>query len=239
MKNRLKFAGKVCLAFGLMIALAFGVCVALIDMNPGRERAKETPSVHRPRQRTAVRKAWNRREDGSPMLYGDGWFDDSGYFFAVLFNGEMADPGSLEQVGTALAGRGRRGLEYLRGVLADVPRDDPTAPQQIVQLHLSIGGLHMYEGEFDAAVREFEAARDCEPDRRRPRAGELRGPAGDGRSEARRGRELRRVLQRGELHLSAGTRGDSPPDEWVEGSDAPLHGLPRESGPRTWAFAGS
>ena len=44
-----------------------------------------------------------------------------------------------------------------------VSRDDPTAPQQIVQLHLSIGGLHMYQGDFDAAVREFEAARDGEP----------------------------------------------------------------------------
>ena len=101
-----------------------------------------------PRQKKAVRKAWNRREDGSPMLYGDGWFDDSGYFFAVLFNREAADPGSLEQVGTTLAERSRRGLKYLRSVLEDVPRDDPTAPQQILQLHLSIGGLHMYDGRI-------------------------------------------------------------------------------------------
>ena len=163
MNSRLKLIAKVCLAFGLMTTLAFGVCVALIDISSRREPGKRTQSVHRPPQRKATRKAWNRREDGSPMLYGDGWFDDSGYFFAVLFNGEVADPSSLEQVGTALAGRGRRGLEYLRGVLADVPRDDPTAPQQIVQLHLSIGGLHMYEGDFDAAAREFEAARDGEP----------------------------------------------------------------------------
>ena len=105
MKNRLKFAVKVGLAFGLMVALAFGACVALIDMSSGREPGKGTRSVHRPPQRKATRKAWNRREDGSPMLYGDGWFDDSGYFFAVLFNGEVADPSSLEQVGTALAGR--------------------------------------------------------------------------------------------------------------------------------------
>ncbi len=163
MKNPLKSAVKVGLAFGLMVALAFGACVALIDMSSGREPGKGIHSVQRSPQRTATRRAWNRREDGSPMLYGDGWFDDSGYFFAVLFNGEVADPSSLEQVGTALAGRGRRGLEHLRGVLADVSRDDPTAPQQIVQLHLSIGGLHMYEGDFDAAAREFEAARDGEP----------------------------------------------------------------------------
>jgi hypothetical protein len=163
MKNRLRFAVRIGLALGLMTALAIGVCVALLDMSSGRNQVKGMTSVRRPPQRTETRRAWNRREDGSPMLYGDGWFDDSGYFFAALFNGEVADPGSLKQVGTALAGRGSRGLKYLRGVLADVPRDDPTAPQQIVQLHLSIGGLHMYEGDFDAAAREFEAARDGEP----------------------------------------------------------------------------
>src|SRR5262249_20120108 len=31
------------------------------------------------------------------------------------------------------------------------------------ELHLAIGGLHMYGGEFDDAVREFEQARDGEP----------------------------------------------------------------------------
>ncbi len=166
MKNRVKFVVKAGLAFGLMVALAVGACVALIDMNSSRERVSRSQSARRPPRRKATHQAWNRREDGSPMLYGDGWFDDSGYFFAVLFNGEVADPGSLEQVGTAVAGRARRGLKYLHGVMADVPRDDPTAPQQIVRLHLSIGGLHMYEGDFDAAEREFEAARDGEPDRR-------------------------------------------------------------------------
>ncbi len=162
-KRRLKFAAKVGLAIGLMTAVAFGVTVALIDYKPTHERAKGKQSAHQPRQKKVDHKAWNRREDGSPMLYGDGWFDDSGYFFAVLFNREATDPGSLEQVGATLKGRAGRGLEYLHSVVADVPRDDPTAPQQIVRLHLSIGGLHMYEGDFDEAVREFEAARLGEP----------------------------------------------------------------------------
>ena len=163
MKNRFRSAAKVGLTLGLMLALAFGVCVMLVDMSSGRERAVRSHSMEPPRSRKAVRRAWNQREDGSPMLYGDGWFDDSGYFFAVLFKREPADPGSLEQVSDAISSRASRGLKYLRGVLAGVPRDDPTAPHQIVQLHLSIGGLHMYEGDFDAAVREFEAARDGEP----------------------------------------------------------------------------
>jgi hypothetical protein len=165
MKTPFQFAVKVVVALGLMIGLAFGACVALIDSNFGRDRPKETRSVsvHKPRERDATRKAWNRREDGSPMLYGDGWFDDSGYFFAIIFNEDPADPASLEQLGAKLSGRADRGLKYLRTVLDGVPRDDPTAPQQIARLHMSIGGLHMYDGDFDAAAREFEAARDSEP----------------------------------------------------------------------------
>jgi hypothetical protein len=162
MKKRIMFAVKVVVALSLMMALALGACLALVDWNSGRERPRAS-TVRRPRERTAPRRSWNRREDGSPMLYGDGWFDDSGYFFAVLFNEEVTDPGSLDQVGHALAGRAGRGLKYLRAVLDGVPRDDPTAPQQIAQLHLSIGGLHMYQGDFDAAAREFEAARASEP----------------------------------------------------------------------------
>jgi len=163
MKGRFKLAAKAGLAFGLMAALALCASIVLSDPNWGRGRGSEARSVHRPREPKPLRKAWNTREDGSPMLYGDGWFDDSGYFFAVLFNGEVADPSSLEQIGTALTGRARRGMDYLRGVLAAVPRNAPDAAIQIVQLHLAIGGLHMYEGESAAAAREFEAARDAEP----------------------------------------------------------------------------
>jgi hypothetical protein len=162
MNGRFKLAAKVGLAFGLMVALACGVSVALVDLKFGRDPGKGTQSFRRPGVQKAARKAWNRREDGSPMLYGEGWFDDSGYFFAALFNGEVANPGSLEEVGTALTGRARRGVSYLRGVLADMHRDVPEVPPEIVKLHMSIGGLYMYEGEFAAAVREFEAARDTE-----------------------------------------------------------------------------
>ena len=28
------------------------------------------------------------RDDGTPYLYGDGWFDDSGYFFGVMFTND-------------------------------------------------------------------------------------------------------------------------------------------------------
>jgi len=164
MSGRLKLATRLGAALTLMVALAFGVSIALSDPNLGRSTpGKKVRSARQHAAPKPARKAWNRRDDGSPMLYGDGWFDDSGYFFAVIFTGAMQDPNSLEQVSTALSGRAARGVDYLRGVLAEVPRDVPEGPPQIVQLHLAIGGLFMYEGDFAAAEREFEAAREFEP----------------------------------------------------------------------------
>jgi hypothetical protein len=163
MNRRLKQAVQGGLVLGLLLAVALGASVVLVDLNSGTDRARSTHTARTPRGPRGDRKAWNRRGDGSPMQYGDGWFDDSGYFFAVRFNGDVADPDSLGQVGASLTGRAQRGIAYLRGELAEMPRDVSESSQQIVQLHLAIGGLYMYEGDFTAAAREFEAARDAEP----------------------------------------------------------------------------
>ena len=173
MSAGLKLATKLGTVVSLMVALAFGVSVGLSDPNFGRSTPskKKVRSVRQHDSPKPARKAWNRREDGTPMLYGDGWFDDSGYFFAVIFTGAVDDPNSLEQVGTALSGRAARGVDYLRGVLAEVPRDVPEGPPQIVQLHLAIGGLFMYQGDFDAADREFEGRPRVRAQGRRSREG--------------------------------------------------------------------
>jgi hypothetical protein len=163
MNVRVKKTVGVGLTFGLLATLACGATIALIELTAVRDRPKRVASSHGLSAQTAVRKAWSRNADGSPLRYGDGWFDDSGYFFAALFNGEASSTNSLEQVAAALSSRARRGISYMRGVLADLPRDGPGARADIVKLHLSIGGLHMYEGEFDAAARQFEAAREAEP----------------------------------------------------------------------------
>ena len=160
MKKRIAFAVKLVLAIGLMIALSFWRPRRAGRLEPGQRACDGNPFRTQAARGKPTRKAWNRREDGSPMLYGDGWFDDSGYFFAILFNEEAADQGSLEQVVLCLRVGRRRGLEVSSHRPGGVPRDDPTAPQQITQLHLSIGGLHMYEGNFDVAVAKFQAARD-------------------------------------------------------------------------------
>jgi hypothetical protein len=164
MNRFLKLVTKLGMGLVLMVALALGVSVALSDPNLGKTTSGKRVRAARPTSASkTMRKAWNRREDGSPMLYGDGWLDDSGYFFAVIFTGAIDDPNSLEQVGAALSGRAAKGVSYLNGVLASVPPDAPDGPTQIVQLHLAIGGLYMYSGDFDAAEREFSAAREFEP----------------------------------------------------------------------------
>jgi hypothetical protein len=106
------------------------------------------------------------RDDGTPFLYGDGWFDDSGYFFGVMFTQEPSNPESLDEIRSNVGMRASRGVRYLRQVLAKVPPEDVDSALQITQLHLAIGGLYMYDGSFDDANKEFEAARQADPDTR-------------------------------------------------------------------------
>ena len=104
------------------------------------------------------------RDDGTPYLYGDGWFDDSGYFFGVMFTQEPGDPESLHEIRSNVGQRASRGVSYLKRVLTEVSQEDADSALQITQLHLAIGGLFMYDGMFDLAKQEFEAARKVDPD---------------------------------------------------------------------------
>ncbi|WP_165231903.1 CRTAC1 family protein [Aquisphaera insulae] len=164
------------LVLTLLVVLAAGISYVLLATatpNDGRvasRRPAAAPSIADARKapdrpQAAGRRPWNLRPDGTPQLYGEGWFDDSGYFFGVRFTDEESDQTSLPAIRANVSGRARRGVEYLRTVLAQVPSSDPDAALQVTQLHLAIGGLHMYEGKFDEAMKEFEAARDLEPDR--------------------------------------------------------------------------
>ena len=75
----------------VLVGVAFGFSLLLTDrassqVRSGRSSASLTkPNVQQPRAAQAERKPWNTRADGTPYLYGDGWFDDSGYFFGVMF----------------------------------------------------------------------------------------------------------------------------------------------------------
>ena len=172
MQNAVKQAVRGGLILAVLVGVAVGVSILLTDSASSRvsgNRASAALSKTRlqqplPPAQQSGPKPWNRRDDGTPFLYGDGWFDDSGYFFGVMFTNDVNDPKSLDEIRSNIGMRTSRGLSYLKQVLAEVPRDEANRPLQMTQLHLAIGGLHMYDGNFDAAKREFEAARDMDPD---------------------------------------------------------------------------
>ena len=171
MNNGVKLVTKAGIIFAVLMVVAVAVSYMLTDTNASRARNRRLPaSVEKsaaqqtsPRAQRAGPKPWNMRDDGTPYLYGEGWFDDSGYFFGVRFTNEPTDPTSLKELSSNVGQRASRGVSYLQKVLAEVPQDDADSRLQITQLHLAIGGLYMYEGNFDAAKREFEAARNAEP----------------------------------------------------------------------------
>ncbi len=171
MKSGVKRITRAGIVFTLLIVVALGVSYILTDSKASRAVNQRpsapldrsgTPNVS-PRAQKTGRKPWNMKDDGTPYLYGDGWFDDSGYFFGVMFTNEPSDPGSLDEISSNVGTRASRGVSYLKQVLANVPHDEADSALQITQLHLAIGGLYMYDGKFTDAKREFEAARDAEP----------------------------------------------------------------------------
>ncbi len=171
MANRVKLATRAGAVLLVILAAAGGISFLLTDLAGGgrsgsrpRTVAAGNPATRKaqPRVQKAGRQPWNVNQDGTPILYGDGWFDDSGYFFGVMFTNEPSDPGSLQELRSNVGRRASRGIQYLKQVLARVPADDADSVLQITQLHLAIGGLYMYDGKFDDAKREFEAARDAE-----------------------------------------------------------------------------
>ncbi len=105
----------------------------------------------------------NVYEDGTPIRYGEGWIDDSGYFFALYFTGTPADPLSLEQVRAAYTDRALRGMHFFRKLLDQMPTDQPDPNGRIAGLHRAIGGMYMYEGDFANAAKAFRAAQNAEP----------------------------------------------------------------------------
>ena len=132
-------------------------------------------------------------------------------------------------------GERRRGIRYLQDILPRVSPDDPTAPRQIAGLHRSIGGLYMYEGDFANASREFAAARDAEGTMGAELAASYEALLGMAALAAGRDRELRRLLQRGELHLPARRRGQSTagrPAHARRSGTSPPTSKKRPGGPR-------
>ena len=211
-----------------LVALCLGVCLALTDAGPG-DLAPAGVAMGRGRSRrvagaAAGRAPTGRRRTGPP--FSDITFDDSGYATAIRFSKPIADPASLAQIRDSVVGRGSRGIAYLEDKLASLPPGDPATPSTTADIHLLIGSLLMYEGRWAEASAQFALAQAADPARLGAVPGQHGRLAGSRRPAARRDRELRRLLQRVELHLPLGGRRRPSPDRRLAGGDRALHALP-------------
>jgi hypothetical protein len=146
--------------------LALGTCVALTDPAPatlplrvGRWLATRSWRMSSPstEARTTIK----------PKIPDD-WdskFDDSGYATAVRFTKPIADPFSLVQMRESVLGRGKRGIEYLQGVIAKSTPGDPRGPAATAAVDLVIASLMMHEGRWSEASDYFAAAQSTDPSR--------------------------------------------------------------------------
>ncbi len=148
----------------LLLALLAMACAVLSTAGCGSSSVPKAETVAETKVAPAKQSA-EASSEPTPALYGEGWFDDSGYFFGTVFTacGDRRSPLARKRSASAFVGRAHRGVDHLRGILADVPLGTLEASKQVASLHRAIGGLYMFQGEFEAATREFEAARDAEP----------------------------------------------------------------------------
>src|SRR5262249_35927383 len=89
--------------------------------------------------------------------------DDSGYSSAILFSKPITDPASLAQIRDSVVGRARRGITFLESKLAGLPPGDSATAPEGTNIHLRIGSLWMYEGEWAEASVHFARAQACAP----------------------------------------------------------------------------
>jgi hypothetical protein len=149
-----------------LVALCLGASLVLTDPDPA--------SLPRRARRWLAAGSW-RSSSPQPVAprpvleehirpYSDiTTVDDSGYSSAILFSKPITDPASLVQIRDSVVGRGRRGIAHLEGKLAALPPGDPATPSTATNMHLLIGSLWMYEGEWAKASVQFARAQACDP----------------------------------------------------------------------------
>jgi hypothetical protein len=149
-----------------LLALSLGTSLVLTDPDPAslplRARRWVTAGPWRPPFPPPV--ARRPAPEGKIRPYSDiTTVDDSGYSSAILFSRPITDPASLAQIRDSVVGRGRRAIAHLEGKLAGLPPGDPATPAAATDIHLLIGSLWMYEGEWARAGAEFARAQACDP----------------------------------------------------------------------------
>ncbi len=163
MSRRWSLAVRLLAVLALVAAASLGAVAALSGLSPVRLLELATAARAAPR-RGAVAERTSAAAKALP-LYSDVWFDDSGIFLAVEFEAPVADPASLAQVSAARRGRAARGIARLEAELAPLgqPQTDRQA-RRAARCQLLIGGLHLFDGRFEEAMRHFEASRALHPE---------------------------------------------------------------------------
>jgi FG-GAP-like repeat/ASPIC and UnbV len=167
MRSRFGRALKVALIVVGLVATALVASVALTDPKPSTlpRRAQQWLAAQWVKASTARTVAPPAAQDDSDRPFSDITFDDSGYATSIHFCKPIADPASLEQVADSVIGRGRRGIAYLEDKLAQLAPGDPATPSTATNIHLLMGSLWMYEGEWDQASAQFALAQTGDPSR--------------------------------------------------------------------------
>jgi len=154
--------------FGLgLVALCLGAAIALTDPDPATLplRARRWLAARSWRSSSPPPTVPPAIVDESVPPFSDITFDDSGYATAIRFVKPIVDPTSLAQIRDSVVGRGSRAISYLEGKLADLPPGDPATPSAKTNIHLLIGSIWMYEGEWAKASRHFALAQTADPAR--------------------------------------------------------------------------
>ena len=226
---------RLLLATAVILGVSVGFVLYLTSPDRGKESARPSrrdgPSWPQARPRSRLRKQRHRRTARRSRSIPKTGSTTAATAYARQNSLPVTDPRSLEQVLRIL---GRAGS---RGGLPGTSRswgESLTGPRRARRRSSSTSSWGC------CTCRPASSSRrngDSPPPRRpipapRPCSLPTSTPSGGSRRLRRGGRELRRLLQRGELHLPPGRLGQAPPDLRLTRGDPALHRLPPEAAGR-------
>ncbi len=146
---------RTALRIGLIGLFALGLATGVVAIRNGRRPLKvDDPAGGATATATAGQPdAQGHSPESAVPLYGDGFVEDSGYEASLRFIGKVADRRSLGALRDEARGRTSRGIAELRQKSVDLPLH----AGERNRLELMIGLLHMCAGDFDEAIRSFNA----------------------------------------------------------------------------------
>lgn len=148
---------RLLIRIGLIAVFAVGLTawVAVVRNDPSIDTDPPNASAARPSTNAGA--SPSPEEDSLARTvprFGDGFVEDSGYELSLKFAAPLKDRSSLDEIREEARGRARRGAAELGMKLDQLPSWDVKR----AQLSMMVGLLHMYQGEFEDAIRQFNLA---------------------------------------------------------------------------------